>query len=86
MKRATAELYVEFPSKDHARAICEALKPELKTPLTPRSKANVERMGKKVKMSVQAKDIVALRAAVNSYLRFMLSWQSVAKAVDELSQ
>lgn len=55
-------------SKENVDIIIGALKPELETGLSDRSKVLLERHPKGLVIKVAADDVTALRAAVNSYL------------------
>ena len=59
---------------EHADVVAKALSPEL-TENIPRTKVTVEGRGGEVLISVEAEDHTALRAALNSYIR----WASVAE-------
>ena len=71
MKATRAEISVEFSSKTHAEAVYRALKPETRHSIGPRSKVTIVLEGKSLQIAVSAKDISALRAAINSYLRWV---------------
>ncbi len=71
MKATRAEISVEFTSKTYAEAVYRALKPETKHSIGPRSKVTIVLEGKSLQIAVSAKDISALRAAINSYLRWV---------------
>jgi len=68
---ARTVIRLNFPSEEHSRIVLRALKPETETAPTRRSKIRVRRDGKELILSLEAKDTSALRAAVNSYLRFV---------------
>lgn len=59
---------------DHADVVAKALSPEL-TEKIPRTKVTVEGREREVLISVEAEDHTALRAALNSYIR----WANVAE-------
>lgn len=62
---------LNFPSKRRLEIMLGALQPETKTPASFRSRVNVEGVGTTLTLSFEASDISALRAAVNSYLRWV---------------
>lgn len=62
-----ARILIEAP-KDAVEIIIGALKPELETGISDRSKVVIEASGRGLIIRVTANDVTALRAAVNSYL------------------
>jgi len=84
MWKAEAEVKVEVGSEGRAKAILEALKPEMKTSLSPRSRVRISIKKDVLILRVAAKDTVALRASLNSYLRFILSLHNVAGSIMEM--
>jgi len=62
---------LNFPSKRRLEIVLGALQPETKTPASFRSRVKVESVGTTLTLSFEASDISALRAAVNSYLRWV---------------
>jgi len=69
MKRS-ATIHLELPSEKFVETLLKALLPETKKPATSRSKVNIRSEGKKLIIKVEAKDTSALRATLNSYLRW----------------
>jgi len=55
---------------EHAEVVAGALRPELSERI-PRTSVSVERRGQEVKVTIEADDRNALRAALNSYIRWM---------------
>jgi len=82
MKNARAEIAIELSSKRHAEAIHKALRPETRHSIGPRSKVAILLTGKTLRIDVFAKDIPALRAAVNSYLRWVSGSATLIQEVD----
>jgi len=83
MKNARAEIAIELSSKRHAVAIYKALKPETKHSIGPRSKVAIRQRGKDLRITVSAKDLRALRAALNSYLRWVSGSADLIRVVDD---
>ena len=77
--RANATVLLDFPSEKHAEIVFRALAPEIEVSVTSRSKVHVVRKGNCLTLSFETRDTSALRAAINSYLRFI----QLAKAVTE---
>jgi tRNA threonylcarbamoyladenosine modification (KEOPS) complex Pcc1 subunit len=71
--RATLTLRTE-----HADVVSRALSPEL-TEKIPRTKVEVASEGGEVVIEIEAEDLTALRAALNSYIR----WGNVAEETAE---
>jgi len=65
MRRATIEL-----ESDAGRLLREALSPETQRTI-PRTKVKIGGRGKHVTIDIEAADVNALRAAINSYLRWV---------------
>jgi len=71
----TAELSLET---SHARVVSGALSPEL-TERIPRTRVMVESDDKHVLVKIEADDHNSLRAALNSYIRWMNVAEETAK-------
>lgn len=76
-EQASAVLELEFPSVEVARAVYASLKPEELLPQAARCTANISLRKNVLCLEVDAKDTAALRAALNSFLR----WAIVARDV-----
>ncbi len=70
MKAKTA-VYLDFPSEAHLKIVFKALEPETKVSLARRSRAQIKGEGKRLELIFEATDTPALRATVNSYLRWI---------------
>lgn len=70
IEKAKAKLIINIKKKK-ASIILKSLIPEIKNPPTNRSKINLLIRDKKLLMNIKAKDMNALRAALNSYLRWI---------------
>lgn len=71
--RSSAELTVdiELPTLKLANIICNSILPETIQPGGFRSKTTVSQQSKVLRLHIAAEDITALRAASNSFLRFV---------------
>lgn len=78
MKKASFD--ISFESVDDAKIIAEAISPEIRHKI-PKTKVNISISGKKLFLEIEAKDISSLRAAINSYLRWIITALDVKKAV-----
>jgi tRNA threonylcarbamoyladenosine modification (KEOPS) complex Pcc1 subunit len=75
-----AEVRVDVP-EGVSGLIGESLSPEVERPTSERSSVAVSAVGGQVVISVEASDVVALRAALNSYLRWVGAILDVVDAV-----
>ncbi|MCW4049388.1 MAG: KEOPS complex subunit Pcc1 [Candidatus Bathyarchaeota archaeon] len=69
-EKATAEIHVAV-SHNIAEVILNALQPEVESPSSERSSVKVKRGKNGVLITTSASDITALRASLNSYLRWI---------------
>lgn len=74
-KKASATVRMDFGSVREAEAVRQALAPEETLPASTRSRANVKRRENALFLQVDAEDTAALRAALNSFIR----WAIVAR-------
>jgi len=80
--KAQAVIRLNFSSEKELRVVLEALKPETITPPTRRSKVQITSEGNNLKLSFEAEDTSALRAAINSYLRQTSLLIGVLKSIE----
>ncbi len=78
-ERASATVEFTFDSAHGAGAVQRALKPEEALPASTRCKASIQRRKNVLCLRVDAEDTVALRAALNSFIR----WAIVARDMIE---
>lgn len=83
--KANAVIRLEIQSKECLEIVYLALAPEAAKPATTRSKAQLKIEDRLLVLAVEAKDTVALRAALNAYLRWALSVCNVLSVLDSLS-
>ena len=83
--KAQAVIRLNFSSEEQLKVVLEALKPETRTPPSRRSRVQIMSEGKCLTLSFEATDTSALRAAINSYLRWIFLTKTVLKSVDEAS-
>jgi tRNA threonylcarbamoyladenosine modification (KEOPS) complex Pcc1 subunit len=69
--KARAVIRLSFQSKNHLDVVLRALKPETEKPLTSRSRVQLGGEGKVLTLVFEARDTSALRAVINSYLRWI---------------
>jgi KEOPS complex subunit Pcc1 len=68
---AEVDLEIGLPSSRLAETVYRSLLPETKQPSGFRSRVDVKRDGRTLELHISADDIVALRAASNTFLRFV---------------
>jgi len=68
--KAKATIRLRFASEKQLSALINALTPEVQKQIGIRSKVDLSRDGQALVLNVEAQDTVALRAALNSYLRW----------------
>lgn len=68
-KSAEAEIKIKAPEK-LVKILCRALLPEAECPSSARSKISIEGEKRWLTIHINASDIAALRAALNSYFRW----------------
>ncbi|MBS7643403.1 hypothetical protein KEJ26_02305 [Candidatus Bathyarchaeota archaeon] len=83
-KQACAIIHLDFPSENYAKIIYEALKPETKMSPTPRAEVRLQRNAKNLVLTFKACDAAALRASINSILRFTNSIVQILNVVKKL--
>jgi len=82
--KAQAIIRLNFSSEKQLKIVLEALKPETRSPATRRSKVEMKGEGNSLTLNFEARDTSALRAAMNSYLRWILLTKSILESVSEL--
>jgi tRNA threonylcarbamoyladenosine modification (KEOPS) complex Pcc1 subunit len=83
--KAKATVRLRLFSEKQLTTILDALAPEAKRPVNVRAKAVLERDGDFAVLKVEAEDTVALRAALNAYLRWIGSTVKVLEVVEHAS-
>jgi tRNA threonylcarbamoyladenosine modification (KEOPS) complex Pcc1 subunit len=68
---ATSRVVVPVPDERSLGVVLDALGPEVRVRVTPRSRVSLAERDGAILLVVRAKDTVALRASVNSYLRWI---------------
>jgi KEOPS complex subunit Pcc1 len=79
--KAKATVCLPFHSEKQLKALVNALTPEVNRQIGTRSKATLATDGQFLVLNVEAEDTVALRAALNAYLRWINSTVNVLEAV-----
>jgi tRNA threonylcarbamoyladenosine modification (KEOPS) complex Pcc1 subunit len=76
----SANFIFNFDSEKEARIISETLEPEIKHKI-PKTDVEISLYGKKLSITIYAKELSSLRAACNSYLRWINTALNVKKTV-----
>jgi tRNA threonylcarbamoyladenosine modification (KEOPS) complex Pcc1 subunit len=79
--KALAKIELKFKDYKTAKALFSALKPETLKPPSKRSKTSITLKKNFLTINFQAKDSTALRAAVNSYLRYAAAWLNIIETI-----
>jgi tRNA threonylcarbamoyladenosine modification (KEOPS) complex Pcc1 subunit len=79
--RASARIELVFGSEEEAKAIHSSLKLEEKLPESARCRVKVARRKNVLFMEIDARDTAALRAAMNSFLRWTMVARDAIEAV-----
>jgi KEOPS complex subunit Pcc1 len=85
MKRKVV-ICLELPSEKVVSVLLRTLMPETRSPVTSRSKVSIVGENKRLTMQIKAKDTSALRATVNSYLRWIALVKETYKVIVELEK
>ena len=70
----------DFDSEEEARVVAESLSPEIKHKI-PKTNIELSLSKKTFSLKIEAKDVSSLRAACNSYLRWINTALDVKKTV-----
>jgi len=79
--KTKAVIHLEFSSEKQITTLIEALMPEVQASLTHRSNVQLYRADYNLVLEADAEDTVALRATINSYLRWINSILNVMDAL-----
>ncbi|MEM1566079.1 MAG: KEOPS complex subunit Pcc1 [Candidatus Bathyarchaeia archaeon] len=82
--KANAVIRLKIPNKERLEIVYRALAPEAAKPTTARSKAQLKIEDESLILAVEARDTVALRAALNAYLRWVACLYNVLSVLDSL--
>jgi len=82
----SALISINLPSEKLLQTMLEALVPETKKPATSRANVSVEGEGKTLTIRIRARDTSALRATLNSYLRWVALVREMIEALTSLEE
>jgi KEOPS complex subunit Pcc1 len=84
MKRH-ATITLDLPSSELSEMVLKAIQPETRKPATSRSRVHISKaQPRQLIMRIEAKDTSALRATLNSYLRWIALITDTYEAVASL--
>ena len=81
--KAKAIVQLRFSTERDREIVAKSLEPEIRKPITPRSKATTESKSKLLILRVEANDTIALRSALNAYLRWINSIMNVLSIMEK---
>jgi KEOPS complex subunit Pcc1 len=81
--KSSAEIQIKLKTERQAESIYKALKPESKKSFATRSEVEILMREREILLIIKAKDIVALRAALNSYLRFIKAMKKLINTIEK---
>lgn len=85
--KASTVVTLHFPSKKWLDMVLKALEPETEMhPSTRRSKVSVTRKQNSLMLNFEANDTSALRASINSHLRWIILINDSFQAIEELDK
>lgn len=79
LRKVDMQFQIEFEDFNQANIILKALKPEINTSPSQRATVELNLKNKILDVSIKASDATSLRAAVNSYLRWIMLSLDVIK-------
>jgi tRNA threonylcarbamoyladenosine modification (KEOPS) complex Pcc1 subunit len=82
--KAKATIRLGFPSEKQLKTVSSALLPELNKPVGTRARAKLEEEGVFLVLKVEAENTVALRSALNAYLRWINSVRNVMVILEQV--
>jgi tRNA threonylcarbamoyladenosine modification (KEOPS) complex Pcc1 subunit len=83
--KAKATVRLPFQSEKQLAALVDALTPEVNRQIGTRSKTILAKDGLALVLNVEAEDTVALRSALNAYLRWINSTLNVLETLKHVS-
>lgn len=85
--KASTVITLNFLSEKHLETVLKALKPEIERhQFMRRSKVNVSSKQNSLILYFDAEDTPALRASINSYLRWIMLINDSFQAIEELNK
>jgi len=82
--KAQAIVRLSFPLEKHSKIVIRALKPEIRNTPARRSSVRIKGEGRSLTLKFEAKDTTALRASINSYLRWIALVNEACSVLESL--
>ncbi|MBS7624331.1 MAG: KEOPS complex subunit Pcc1 [Candidatus Bathyarchaeia archaeon] len=82
IREASATIRITYPSEDEADIVCRSIFPETETSIKYRSKVKLIRNGKSITLIFESRDTTALRAAINSYLSWLILLRDIYRILE----
>jgi len=70
---------VSYPDETSAEVVLGAVLPEEASVPSRRTRVRMRRKGREIDLRIEAKDSTSMRAAINSYLRWMILAEKIAR-------
>ena len=83
---ASTTIRLKFSSEKQLSALISALTPEVHKQIGARSKTTLTYSEQSLILNVEASDTIALRAALNAYLRWINSTVNVLETIDKVAE
>lgn len=77
----SAVIEIEFEEKDYLDIIFRSVKPEVEKEI-PKTKVSIEKIDNKMILRIESKETSSLRAACNSFLRWIETARSVRDVIE----
>ncbi len=82
--KAKASIHLKFCDSKLLVATVAALKPEVNSPVTHRSNVDLQVHECLLVLNIDAEDTVALRAMINTYLRWIASTLNIIEVIEHM--
>jgi tRNA threonylcarbamoyladenosine modification (KEOPS) complex Pcc1 subunit len=82
--KAKASVCLKFCDPKHLAALVTALQPEVNSPVIHRSNVDLQMRGCFLVLNITAEDTVALRAMINTYLRWIASTVNILEIIEHM--
>ncbi len=77
---------ISIPSRKKAQSVYAALYPETRATFGPRSNVSIKLCGERLFVTLLAEDTTALRAIINSYLRWIASCLDTMNSISKIPE
>ena len=80
---AKADIRLKLANEKQVKTLLDTLTPEANSPVTRRAHIKLQKKGLFFVLTVEAEDTVALRATLNTYLRWIDSTVNVVRLIED---